>query len=115
MARNKYNARKTQIDGITFDSLAEAARYHELKLLESAGEIANLECHRRFVIWRGTDPRSGKAMKIEYEPDFVYSEAGRTVAEDVKGGRATATRLYQLKAKMFRCEYPEIEFRQVER
>ena len=36
---NKYHAIKTTVDGITFDSRAEARRYRELKLLERAGVI----------------------------------------------------------------------------
>lgn len=34
---NKYNNRKTTVDGIKFDSIREAERYQELKLLEEAG------------------------------------------------------------------------------
>jgi hypothetical protein len=40
---NKYHAVKTQVDGIIFDSMKEAVRWQELKLLEKAGKIANLE------------------------------------------------------------------------
>ncbi|MDD3747626.1 MAG: DUF1064 domain-containing protein, partial [Anaerostipes sp.] len=43
MRYSKYGARKTVIDGITFDSKREAKRYQELKLLEQAGEISYLE------------------------------------------------------------------------
>jgi len=37
MTYNKYGAKKTVVDNITFDSKKEAARYQELKLLEKAG------------------------------------------------------------------------------
>jgi hypothetical protein len=37
--RSKYNAKKTTVDGIVFDSAKEATRYGELKVLEKAGEI----------------------------------------------------------------------------
>ena len=46
--RGKYNARKVEIDGITFDSLKEANRYSELKLLEKAGLIKDLTLQPRF-------------------------------------------------------------------
>ena len=39
---NKYNAKKTELDGIVFDSRKEAGRYAELKLLERAGHIEDL-------------------------------------------------------------------------
>ena len=50
MARNKYGARKTVIDGITFDSKREAIRYQELKLLERAGEIKDLELQPKYIL-----------------------------------------------------------------
>lgn len=112
---NKYHAKKTVVDGITFDSMAEAKRYGHLKLLERAGAISGLTVHPRYTVWEGIDLTTNKKQKIAYEPDFVYIENGATVAEDVKGGKATITRLCQLKAKMFRCAYPNIELRIVER
>lgn len=38
-APNKYGAKKTVVDGVTFDSKAEARRYQQLKLMQQAGEI----------------------------------------------------------------------------
>lgn len=39
----KYHNRKTVLDGMTFDSAAEAARWRELTLLEKAGHIRDLQ------------------------------------------------------------------------
>lgn len=36
-APNKYGAKKTEVDGITFNSKAEAARYLKLKQMQQAG------------------------------------------------------------------------------
>jgi dsDNA-binding SOS-regulon protein len=41
--KNKYNAKKTVVDGITFHSKKEADRYCELRLLQKAGQISHLE------------------------------------------------------------------------
>jgi hypothetical protein len=101
----KYHNRKTKIDGITFDSLAEAARYGELKLLQQAGEIEKLAVHPRMTVWQ-----YGKE-KITYIGDFLYTENGRMVCEDVKGVR---TDVFNLKAKLFRAAWPDIELRIVE-
>ena len=38
----KYHAKRTRLDGLTFDSQKEARRYAELKLLERAGQIHSL-------------------------------------------------------------------------
>ena len=88
---NKYFAKKTTIDGITFDSKKEAKRYSDLKLLEKAGKISDLEIQVPFelyAVYCANDIKIGK-----YILDFVYwnIEAGATldkafkVYEDVKG------------------------------
>ena len=43
--RNKYNAIKKEVDGVVFDSTIEARRYGDLKFMQMAGQISNLECH----------------------------------------------------------------------
>ena len=48
--QSKYKNKKTQIDMYVFDSTKEAKRYRELKLLEMAGEISNLELQPRFLL-----------------------------------------------------------------
>lgn len=87
MRYNKYNAKKVEIDGIPFDSLKEAARYKELKLLERAKEITDL-----------------KENGIAYVADFKYFDKakGRTVVEDVKGYK---TDVYKIKRKLFLSMY----------
>ena len=47
--RPKYNAQKTKIDDIPFDSLAEAKYYCDLKLRLAIGEILKIECHPKYV------------------------------------------------------------------
>jgi hypothetical protein len=88
----KYGNRKTEIDGYVFDSLAEARRYSELKLMEAAGEIRDLELQHKF-------PFVVNDIKIGfYACDFIYHDKdGRVVVEDVKGVK---TAVYQLKKKL---------------
>ena len=50
--QSKYKNKKTQVDMYVFDSAKEAQRYRELKLLERAKEISNLELQPRFFITR---------------------------------------------------------------
>lgn len=40
---NKYNAKKTKIDGMVFDSRREANRYVKLREMERNGEISDLK------------------------------------------------------------------------
>jgi hypothetical protein len=78
---NKYNAKKTTLDGIVFDSLMEADRWAVLRLLEKQGMIKDLSRQVRFEII----PKTKRNKAHSYTVDFVYYENGRMIAEDVKG------------------------------
>lgn len=104
----KYGNAPTVVDGHRFDSKAEANRYSELRLMERAGVISALECQPCYVLGTGKRPPV-------YVADFRYREAARLIVEDVKGGKATQTAVFKLKAKLFRERYPDIELRIVER
>jgi hypothetical protein len=116
MTRNKYNARKVTIDGIQFDSQAEARRYGELKLLERAGEISDLQCHPRFRLLDGMDWNGKHYRAVNFAPDFQYQENGKAVVEDVKGGKATQTGAFKLRMKLWINQHDpdKWEFRIVE-
>lgn len=103
----KYRNTKTIVDGITFDSKREAARYQELRLLEEAGEIGNLRRQVKFeLIPAQYDRRNRKLLEraVSYIADFVYETEGFTVVEDVKSS-ATKTRDYIIKRKLLLYYY----------
>lgn len=109
--RHKYNAKKTVIDGITFDSKAEAAYYNQLKMLKKAGEIKDFEMQKEFVLLEGFNhpskkTKSGKPSRvraIKYIPDFIVTENdGTKKVVDVKG---VQTPDFRIKAKMFMKKY----------
>jgi Protein of unknown function (DUF1064). len=104
MFYSKYKAKKTIIDGITFDSKSEAKRYEELKLLQRGGAIQNLSLQPRFMLQEGfVNIDTGKKERaIEYVADFQYDEGDRTVVEDVKGFK---TADYKIKRKLFLHKY----------
>ncbi len=97
---NKYGARKTQVDGITFASRREANRWCELKLMEKAGLISDLQRQVQFEIV----PKTDKYRARYYVADFVYIDAktGDNVIEDAKGCR---TQTYQLKKALMYWKY----------
>lgn len=79
---------RTGPDGFVYDSKTEMDRGIELKLLERAGEITDLQRQVKFPLSRGgDDPIVVMAGKnpAKYTPDFVYRENGQLVIEDVKG------------------------------
>ena len=65
---SKYRAQKTTVDGIAFDSKAEAARYQQLK----------------------QDKRAGKIRWFTRQPSFIL---GAMWVEDVKGFETEGFRL----------------------
>jgi hypothetical protein len=93
---NKYNAKKTEVDGIVFDSKKEAARYSTLKILQAAGKIDRLDRQVEFELF------IHHTSVGFYRADFVYTEDGKLVVEDVKGKK---TDLYQFKKKVFEVLY----------
>jgi len=99
--KNKYRAKKTKIDGIQFDSKAEAYRYGYLKSLERDGSISGLKTQVKYLLVGKNKKDDGK-MEREccYLADFVYQDIfGKTVVEDVKG-QLRPTPLYILKRKL---------------
>lgn len=108
---SKYKNKKTQIDMYIFDSTKEAKRYRELKLLEMAGEISNLELQPRFLLQESFKKNGKTYRKIEYVADFKYIEKGKTKVEDVKG---LQTDVFKIKHKLFEKKYPELELRIIE-
>jgi hypothetical protein len=108
--RSKYGAIKQTVDGIVFHSKREAKRYCELRLLEKAGEIQNLELQPKFVLTVDTGPETCE-MLGNYIADFAYHDkaTGKIVVEDSKGFR---TPLYRWKKKHVEAQYG-IEIREV--
>lgn len=94
--RSKYGAKKTVVDGITFDSMAEAARYGALKIIHAAGLISDLRLQVRYDI-----TVNGRKV-CRYVADFVYIENGKEVVEDVKGMK---TPVYNLKKKLMEAVF----------
>jgi hypothetical protein len=104
--KSKYGNKRVQVDGITFDSQAEARRYGELKLLEKAGQISCLKRQPRFPFYYQPAPRLTSELIFTYVADFSYVDNvpphPMMVVEDVKGFR---TPLYLLKKKLIEAQY----------
>lgn len=109
MRRSKFNAVKTVLDGIKFDSKGEARRYAELQLMERGGLISRLERQPEFVLQEAfIDSAGEKHRAIKYRADFRYLENGRIIIEDFKG---RPTPEFKMKAKLFRFMFPDVTLR----
>lgn len=107
---SKYRAKKTEVDGIKFDSKKEAKRYITLKELEKKGNIEKLILQPRFLLQEGFR-KNGKAYrKIEYVADFMYEQDGKLIIEDVKGIK---TDVYKLKQKLFEKKYQDLTIKEI--
>lgn len=106
---NKYRNKKVQVDMYVFDSIAESRRYKELKLLERAGEIQNLELQKRYLLI----PKQKDERAVSYIADFYYTENNKEVVEDVKSKITAKKTDYIIKRKLFKQKYSEIEFREI--
>ena len=85
--RNKFNAQKVEMDGMTFDSKKEHKRYIELKAMQQRGEIFGLEHHTKFELAPKTKLEGEKMAKpaLRYFADFTYYIiTGEYIVEDVK-------------------------------
>lgn len=112
----KYHARKTEVNGIVFDSKLESERYTQLMLLEKAGEITGLQLQVEFQFLKGwVNPETGEKIKSRYYvADFVYIDnaTNKMIVEDTKGMETTE---FRLKWVMVKSLYPQYEFRKVTR
>ena len=100
---HKYNAVRTWNGGHWFASKREARRYTELLLLESAGEIRDIELQPTYPLLTPT-PDGALISTATYIADFRYRDipTGETVIEDVKGVR---TQVYKLKKHWVEAQY----------
>lgn len=94
----KYGNVRTEVDGISFDSKKEAKRYSELKLLERAGHIRDLELQPMFpMVINGH-------LVCTYIADFAYLVPnGSRVVEDVKSPATRSEAAYRIKNKLMRA------------
>ena len=107
---NKYNAVKTEVDDIVFDSKFEAEKWNELKTLERIGIIKDLQRQVRFILLDEYVNNKGEKIRpISYIADFVYFDIKKKqkIAMDTKG---LETEVFRIKKKLFENKYRDYIF-----
>lgn len=109
--QNKYRNNPVTVDGIRFDSKAEATHYGRLKLARDAGHLTfERQVPYKFEVIYRIENGQQVTKKMEYRADFVVTwKDGRVEVQDVKGVR---TKEYNLKKKLMLALYG-IEIREI--
>lgn len=102
--QSKYGNRKVEIDGLTFDSKAEALYYSKLKKMHERGEILFFRTQPRYRLLDGFEKDGKRHRPIDYIADFeVHHKDGSIEVVDIKGYK---TDVFRIKEKMFNAKYP---------
>jgi hypothetical protein len=103
-SRSKYGAKKTIVDGIKFDSKWEAERYGQLKAMEKAMFIRDLELQVPY------DLIVNDIKICKYIADFRYKkESNHTITDDeyyievVEDTKGFETQEFKLKKKLMKA------------
>ena len=96
---SKFGAKKTIVDGITFDSKWESERYGQLRAMERGGIVTDLELQVKYDIVIND-------IKIcKYIADFVYKEESSDgkIREIVEVAKGFETPEFKLKKKLMKA------------
>jgi hypothetical protein len=100
----KYNAKRTEIDGITFDSKSEGEYYLHLKQQQEQGLIESFILQPKFILQDGFKKDGKHIRPILYIADFdVWKPDGTREIIDVKGFE---TADFKIKRKLFEKKFP---------
>ena len=112
MSYNKYNNKKTIVDGIKFDSEMESHYYIYLKYLKEIGEVVDFILQPTYLLQEGFNLNGKRIRPITYKADFkVIYKDGHEEVIDVKG---KLTEEFKIKRKMLLYRYRDINFKCVQ-
>ena len=112
MSYNKYNNKKTIVDGIKFDSEMESHYYIYLKHLKEIGEVVDFILPTTYLLQEGFNLNGKRIRAITYKADFkVIYKDGHEEVIDVKG---KLTEEFKIKRKMLLYRYRDINFKCVQ-
>lgn len=107
MIKAKYGNKKTQVDGIWFDSKAEARYYIYLKAQKQQGLIKDFTLQPRFLLQEAFKKGGKTHRKLEYVADFKITHLDDSIEiVDVKGA---VTKEFAIKEKLFNFKYRDVK------
>ena len=100
----KYRNKKTEIDGIMFDSRGEAMVYLKLKDQKERREIKDFKLQPVFKFPTGT----------RFKADFkVIHNDGREIIQDYKSPITRRETSYRIRIKMLKFFFPDVIFEEL--
>ncbi len=99
---NKYNAKRTMVDGTTFASKLEARRYNELVLLQKAREIRYFL--RQIPFYLPGQKYICDFMVVHNDSTIVYEDCKGMVLPLFKAKKALVETLYPIEIKILTSE-----------
>ena len=96
--KNKYNAHKSEYNGMKFDSAFELDCWRHLKELESEGKIKDLNRQIKFELL----PANSVYRALTYVADFTFNVNDRYIVADAKG---LVLPEFKIKQKIFFDKY----------
>ena len=112
--KSKYLNKKTDYDGIVFDSKKELKKWLDYKDLEEKGEIKDLKRQVEYVLIEKFKLNGKTYRKTSYLADFTYvsTKDGKLHVVDVKSPYTRKNPVYRLKKKLmaylFQIEVEEV-------
>ncbi len=105
----KYGNKKINTPDGLFDSKKEYQEWCQLKLLQKAGEITELERQKEFQLIPTIKTNVETLRRVSYFADFFYFDKRLDcyVAQDTKGFQ---TDVYKIKKRLMLMLYPKIAF-----
>lgn len=103
---NKYHAKKVKTEDGVFDSIKEYRRWQQLKLMQERGEIKLLQRQVKYELIP-LQKINGKTIEraCNYLADYVYTQDGDIIVEDVKSEITRKKPEYIIKRKLMLWRY----------
>ena len=109
MAKNRFavvEPERRTMDGFVFASKKEMLHYADLKMLQKAKEISNLELQPKFPVFLESKDKTKEGLLCTYTADFAYNtKDGERVIEQLKSSGTAKDAAYRLRKKAAEMYY----------
>lgn len=98
----KFGNTKVKTPEGTFDSKHEYQRWCELKMMQRAGQVADLRRQVTFILAPAVVLDGKKKPPLRFTADFVYLQCGVQVVEDFKSPITAEERAFRIRVHLMK-------------